>query len=85
MSGRATIAKGGFIQEITKVYQIFIEDDKKRIRIDGCHVGNFSIPLPPDWPMDVELRKNWPATTKGQSEEYYKLLLTGKQNVPLGN
>ena len=77
-------AKGAFIQEITKVYRMFVIDKKNKIYTDGRHVGDYSIPLPPDWPVCTELRASWPSTTTERRVAYYDRLLKSTKNVSLG-
>ena len=74
-------AKGAFIQEITKVYRLFVIDKKKRITTHGHHVGEFSIPLPPDWPIDPEVQNAWPTTKADRHLAFYKMLITSSKNV----
>ena len=77
-------AMGAFIQEITKVYRLFVIDKKTKTITDGRHVGDYSIPLPPDWPVCPDVRASWPATTTERRAAYYDRLLKSSKNVSLG-
>jgi hypothetical protein len=66
------------------VYRMFVIDKKRRITTDGFHVSDCRIPLPPDWPICLDLRSAWPATTSDRRVEYYNILLTSSKNASLG-